>query len=108
MTFDPLKEYALEELVKKGYKIDTPWDAVDLFEKKVAAYAGSKYAVAVDNCTDALFLCLKYLKCDENPCPIHIPEQTYVSVPMTIHNAGCKFKFKKFMWEGMYQSYILF
>ena len=35
MTFDPLKEYALEELVKKGYKIDTPWDAVDLFQKKV-------------------------------------------------------------------------
>ena len=31
-----IKEYALEELVKKGYKIDTPWDAVDLFEKKVA------------------------------------------------------------------------
>ena len=65
MTFDPLKEYALEALVNNGYKINTPWDAVDLFEKKVAEYAGSKYAVAIDNCTDALFLCLKYLECDK-------------------------------------------
>jgi dTDP-4-amino-4,6-dideoxygalactose transaminase len=103
MSFDPFKEYALEELTKKGYKIDTPWDAVDLFEKKVAKYAGSKYAVAVDNCTDAIFLCLKYLKCEEYPCPIHIPKQTYVSIPMTIHNAGCKFKFKDYRWEGLYQ-----
>ena len=35
---------------------------VDIFEKKIAEYAGSKYAVSVDNCTNALFLCLKYLK----------------------------------------------
>ena len=46
------------------YKLSDPWDVVDLFEKKVAEYAGSKYAVSVDNCTDGLFLCLKYLKAD--------------------------------------------
>ena len=101
--FDPLKEYALEELTNKGYKIDTPWDAVGLFERKVAEYAGSKFAVAVDNCTDALFLCLKYLNCSENLLPIHIPKQTYVSVPMTIRNAGCQYIFKDIQWKGIYQ-----
>lgn len=101
--FDPLKEYALEEVIRKGYKIDTPWDVVDIFEKKVAEYAGSKYAVAIDNCTDALFLCLKYLKCSESPCPIRIPNRTYVSVPMTIHNAGCQYVFEDIEWSGLYQ-----
>jgi len=101
--FDPLKEYALEEVIRKGYKIDTPWDVVDIFEKKVAEYAGSKYAVAVDNCTDAMFLCLKYLKCSENPCPVRVPKQTYVSVPMTIRNAGCKYIFEDIEWSGAYQ-----
>ena len=51
----------IEKYIKK-YKLSDPWDVVDLFEKKLAHYAGSQYAVAVDNCTDALFLCLKYLK----------------------------------------------
>ena len=89
MSFNPFKEYALEELINQGYDIKTPWDAVSLFEKKVAEYAGSKYAVAVDNCTDAMFLCLKYLKCDQQKQTITVPKRTYVSVPMTIHNAGC-------------------
>ena len=40
------------------YNLSDPWDVVDLFERKLAEYAGSKYAVVVDNCTDALFLCL--------------------------------------------------
>ena len=101
--YDPLKEYALEELKNQGYEIDTPWDAVALFESKVAEYAGSNYAIAVDNCTDALFLCIKYLKCDETKQVITVPKRTYVSGPMTIHNAGCQFEFENLEWEGMYQ-----
>ena len=42
-------------LVEQGYKINNPWDYVRIFEEKVAKYAGSKYAIALDNCTDALF-----------------------------------------------------
>ena len=57
---------SLEKVTKllenQGYEINDPWDVVDAFEKKVAEYAGSKYAVSLDNCTNALFLCLKYLK----------------------------------------------
>ena len=98
--YDPFKEYALEEVKRQGYEIKTPWDSVALFEKKVADYAGSKYAVAVDNCTDAIFLCLKYLNATGT---ITIPSQTYVSIPSIIHHAGCKFKFEQNNWSGLYQ-----
>ena len=36
------------------------FSTVQVFEKKIAKYAGSKYAVSVDCCSDALYLCLKY------------------------------------------------
>jgi len=102
IDYDPLREYALEKLKLDGM-IDDAWDAVDLFERTIAEYTGSKYAVSVDNCTDAIFLCLKYLKCDEKKQPVTIPERTYCSIPMTIYNAGCGYKFKDFDWSGMYQ-----
>jgi dTDP-4-amino-4,6-dideoxygalactose transaminase len=101
-SYNPLKEYAIEEL-KKRKLIKDAWDAVDLFEKTLAKYTGSKYAIAVDNCTDALFLCLKYLECDLNDKVITIPKNTYCSVPMTIYNAGCKYSFEDLEWSGTYQ-----
>ena len=102
MNYDPLKEYAIEQLISEGL-IKDAWDAVDLFEQSIAEYTGSKYAVAIDNCTDALFLCLKYLKCDQKEDIIEIPKKTYVSIPMVIHNAGCRYKFKDISWSGLYQ-----
>ena len=50
----------------KKYKLKDPWDLVDLFEKNVALYAGSKYGIAVDCCTNAIFLSLKYLNSKKN------------------------------------------
>ena len=82
------------------YGLSDPWDVVDMFEKKLAEYAGSKYAVAVDNCTDAMFLCLKYLKADGE---ITLPKRTYVSVPCTVIHAGCRVKFEDIEWSGAYQ-----
>ena len=82
------------------YSLSDPWDVVDLFEKKLAEYGGSKYAVAVDNCTDALFLCLKYLKAEGE---ITLPKRTYVSVPCSVIHAGCQVKFKDIEWSGTYQ-----
>ena len=101
-NYDPLKEYALDKLKSDGL-IEDAWDAVDLFERSIAEYAGSKFAVAVDNCTDAIFLCLKYLKCDQREEAIVIPEKTYCSIPMAIHNAGCKYRFEDLEWSGLYQ-----
>ena len=76
------------------------FDVVWQFEQSIAEYAGSKYAVSVDSCTNALFLCLKYLNYGGE---ITIPGKTYVSVPCTIINAGCQVKFEDREWSGAYQ-----
>ena len=72
-----------------NFDVDNAWDIIDLFEQKIANFCGSPYAVSVDNCTNALFLCLKYI---DKPQTITIPNRTYVSVPNTILNAGYKVK----------------
>ena len=56
-----LQRPELEQLINAGYKWKDPRDAVNIFEQKVADFAGSKYAVAIDCCSNGLFLCLKYL-----------------------------------------------
>jgi len=89
-----------EELRKRGYEVNDPWDVVSIFEEEIAKYAGSKYAVSVDNCTDALFLCLKYLKADKD---VTLPKRTYMSVPSTVIAAGCKVKFEDIDWTGTYK-----
>ena len=86
--------------ILEKYNLKDAWDIVDLFEKKIAEYSGSKYAVSVDNCTNALFLCLKYLNYTGE---IIIPSRTYVSVPCTIIHAGAKVKFEDIEWSGAYQ-----
>jgi dTDP-4-amino-4,6-dideoxygalactose transaminase len=90
----------LELLKKAGYKFEDPREVVDIFERKVAEFSGSKYAIAVDCCSHGLFLCLKYLDARGE---ISIPKQTYVSVPLQILHAGCQIKFTDEKWNGSYQ-----
>ena len=87
-------------LKRKGFQIDDPWDIVDAFEIMVADYAGSKYAVSCDSCTNAMFMSLKYLDAKGS---ITIPKKTYLSVPGLIIHAGCKIKFEDIKWSGTYQ-----
>ena len=89
----------IDLLKEAGYNVDDPRDAVTIFENKIAAYAGSKYAVAVDSCTDAIFLSLKYLKATEQ---ITFPSRTYVSAPMAAILAGCDIKFVDYEWSGIH------
>ena len=51
-------ENVIPLLKRKGFQIDDPWDIVDAFEILVADYAGSKFAVSCDSCTNAMFMCL--------------------------------------------------
>ena len=91
----------VEPLLKnQGYEVNNPWDVVKIFEEKVAKFAGSKYAIALDNCTNALFLCLRYI---DYKGEIEIPAKTYISVPFTIINAGCTPKFVEKEWSGSYR-----
>ena len=62
------------------------YEVVDTFERQIADYCGSKYAVAVDNMTNGLFLCLKYLKISNEE--ITIPARTFMSVPCAIIQSG--------------------
>ena len=78
--------------------INNPYKIVKMFEEEIARYTGAKYAISIDNCTNALFLCCKYLKVEK----ITIPKHTYVSVPMSIVHAGGKVVFKDIHWTGIY------
>ena len=76
------------------------WDNVDYFENLVAEFSGSKYAVAVDSCSNGIFLCAKYLA---QSVTVNVPKRTYVSVPMQIIHAGYNIKFIDTDWSGTYQ-----
>jgi len=95
-----LQRPELNLLKAAGYTWNDPYDIVNIFEEKVAAFAGSKYAVAIDCCSHGIFLALKYLQADQQ---VTIPACTYVSVPMQIKHAGCKVAFEDIAWSGVYQ-----
>jgi dTDP-4-amino-4,6-dideoxygalactose transaminase len=85
----------METDINNSYKI------IDIFEKKISYFAGSKYAVAVDSCSNAIFLCLKFLNKTEET--ITIPNKTYISIPCAIRNAGYNVSFEELEWKGVYQ-----
>jgi len=90
----------LSKLVENGYDINDPWDAINIFESRMAEYVGAKHAIAVDSCSSALFLSMKYL----NVSAISIPKQTYISVPMMakMHSDDCKITFTDTEWLKWY------
>lgn len=75
------------------------FDSVREFEKEIAVYSGSEYGVAVDNCTNAIFLCCKYLKVKE----VTIPKRTSPAVPSAILHSGGTVLFSEDEWLGSYQ-----
>jgi dTDP-4-amino-4,6-dideoxygalactose transaminase len=85
----------------------TVWDNVSFFERLVARYAGSKYAVAVDSCSNALFLSMMYKrqKIDGHSAieVIDIPKRTYISVPMMAIHCGYRINFTDEKWKGTYR-----
>ena len=95
-----LQQPELEQVKELGYRWKDPFDVVDMFEKEVSKFAGCKYGIAVDNCTDGLFLALKYV---DYKGTITIPCRNYCSPPMSIIQAGCKIKFEDIEWSGVYQ-----
>ena len=76
-----------------------PYEIVKMFEEEVAAYTGAPFAVAVDSCTNALFLCCKYMNVSE----VTIPARTYLSVPMSVLHSGGSVVFEDIKWAGAYQ-----
>ena len=88
-----------------------PYKIVKMFEEEVAEYTGAPYAVSVDSCTNAIFLCLMYQRHRVEPDwglikkDVYIPCRTYLSVPQSIIHAGFEpvFDCRKDDWSGIYQ-----
>jgi dTDP-4-amino-4,6-dideoxygalactose transaminase len=87
----------------------SPFQVVKDFEQALCEYTGAPYAVAVNSCTMALLLAVKY--CIDHsyyhsvglPVVVEIPKRTYVSVPMSIMHAGGEVAFRDEKWSGLYQ-----
>ncbi len=75
------------------------------FEYEVCTYTGAPFAVAVNSCTNALFLCLHWYgrRYKYSNLKVEIPKLTYVSVPQQIIHAGFMPTFRDEDWQGMYQ-----
>lgn len=85
------------------------------FEHAVAEYTFAPYCVAVNSCTNALFLCLMWEKFNivkncldlninsELVQEVIIPKKTYIGVAQSIRNAGFQIGFNETKWSGLYR-----
>lgn len=95
--------------------MSNPFSVIEEFEAAICSYTGAPYAVAVNSCTNALFLSLSWWRENVFKSPksglagaidwplITIPRRTYISVPMQIGHASCDVAFEDREWEGCYQ-----
>jgi dTDP-4-amino-4,6-dideoxygalactose transaminase len=79
------------------------------FEAALCEYTGARFAVAVNSCTMALLLAVRWqvqlwqIKNEGAPCRVCIPKRTYVGVPMSIIHAGARVMFREEDWLGSYR-----
>lgn len=74
------------------------FNIVSEFEKKLADFFGSPYAVAVDCCTHGLELCLRFSQVQS----INVPRRTYVSIPLLADKLNIKRTWKDENWKDYY------
>ena len=83
----------------------SPYQITADFEAALRGYCGAPYAVALNSCTAALLLSMKWCRSrgmrwhDD----IEIPRRTYVSVPCSIKLAGYDVSWHDEQWHGAYQ-----
>lgn len=101
-----LQRTELNDLKALGYEFDDAREVIDIFEKKVARFAGSKYAVTTDCCTHALELSLRYLLYKRHLNrwdTILIPTHTYISIYMMLKQLDFHVEFEDKKWSGCYR-----
>jgi dTDP-4-amino-4,6-dideoxygalactose transaminase len=74
------------------------FEVVSDFEKRIAEFFGSPYAIAVDSCTHGIELCLRYM----GEKRINIPNRTYLSIPMLANKMGLELEWRDEEWEDYY------
>ena len=75
------------------------FEVIKEFEDKIAKFYGSPYAVAVDCCTHAIELCLRYKRVKK----FTVPPNTYLSVPNLAKKIGIEFEWEEREWKDYYQ-----
>jgi dTDP-4-amino-4,6-dideoxygalactose transaminase len=85
---------AVASCIKSGHL--TQGDLVERFEEEFKDFTGAKYAVAVNSCTSALFLCLKFL----SPKKVSMPSMTFASVASCVIHAGGELGWLDESWSG--------
>ena len=80
-----------------------PYSMVFDFEERIAEWAGSKYAVAVESGTAAIFLSLVFKRKQDQHGIVFIPKNTYPSVPCSIIHADFLVGWSDKKWEGEYE-----
>jgi len=95
--FNPAKQYKniRREVLRKIDKVLSKGDLIlredtEEFEKKLAEFVGTKYAIGVSSGTDALIMCVRYLK----PKKVLVPQYTFKSTVGSVITAGSKPVFK--------------
>ena len=71
---------------------------VEVFEKQIAAFFNAPYAIAVDGCTHAIELCLRYTGTDK----ITVPKHTYLSIPFLSNKLNIGLEWKDEDWSDYY------
>lgn len=101
-----LQRTELDQLKTNGYNFEDAREVIDIFEKKVAEFAGAKYCITTDSCTSAIELSFRYLLAKGeilNNQYINIPNHTYISAALIVKQLGLNISFENRRWEGMYQ-----
>lgn len=100
-----LQRVELEEVKQLGYNYEDARELITIFEKKIAEFAGSNFAVLTDCCTHAIELSILYemhrakLTAWNQVC---IPENTYVSVGQSLDRLFHSVRRLPMEWHGIY------
>jgi dTDP-4-amino-4,6-dideoxygalactose transaminase len=74
------------------------FDIIEEFEKEIAKFYGAPYAIAVDCCTHAIELCLRYKQIGHYT----VPKRTYISIPFLAQKLGITFEWRDEEWQDYY------
>ena len=74
------------------------FESIEEFEKEIADFFGSPYAVAVDCCTHGVELCLRYTAADR----ISVPKNTYISIPFLADKLNIYMDWREEDWKDYY------
>ena len=74
------------------------FESVKEFEQKIADFYGAPYGIAIDSCTHAIELCLRY----QDIKHYTVPKRTYISVPFLASKLGITFDWRDESWQDYY------